>query len=324
MKILLINAVCGVTSTGRICGDIADLAERAGHECKIAYARGNVPERYKKYAMKFGNTADVYAHALLSRLSGKTGFYSLQSTKKLIRQIEEYNPDVIHLHNIHGYYINIKVLFSYLKRAKKPVVWTFHDCWPFTGQCTYFDFSGCEKWKTKCENCTLIHEYPQSFIDRSSKNYREKLEIFNSIDNIHIVTPSKWLAELVKQSFLNKHSVHVIPNGVDLSVFSPKANAFKNKHGLENKKILLGVANIWAARKGISDLFKLNDMLDEQYKLVLVGDLKGQSVPENVLYIPHTDSVEELAEIYTSADFFVNPTYEDNFPTTNLESLACG
>jgi len=325
MKVLFINEVCGITSTGRICTDIASLLEEQGHQCKIAYGRGIVPDKYKKYAVKIGSQADVYLHALGSRIFDNTGFYSISATKNFIKWAEQYNPDVIHLHNLHGYYINIKLLFEHLKRCGKPIVWTLHDCWSFTGHCSYYDFEGCEKWKKGCYSCQLKKEYPASiFTDRSKKNYTQKKELFTGIENLRIVTPSQWLKNQVEQSFLKEYPVSVVNNGIDLEIFKPRKSDFAEKNGIKDKIILLGVANIWAARKGLKDFIKLSEKLDDKYKLVLVGDLRGNKCPENILHIAHTNNPQELAEIYSEADVFLNLTYEDNYPTTNLESIACG
>jgi len=325
MKVLLINTVCGRTSTGRICSDIADILTTQGHECKIAYGVDPVPEKSKKFAVKIGRKADLYSHAISTRIFDNTGFCSTGATKKFIQWVKEYDPDIVHLHNIHGYYINIKILFEYLKETGKPLVWTLHDCWSFTGHCAHYSFQGCSKWITKCFNCPLKKEYPASLvIDNSAKNYLLKKDIFTGLKNITIVTPSMWLAEEVKKSFLKNYSVKVINNGIDLELFKPFCGNFRRKYDLENKKIILGVANIWSKRKGIEDFIKLSKILDENYKIVIVGKLQGDKLPKNTIHIPHTDSQKELAEIYTTADVFVNPTYEDTFPTTNLEALACG
>lgn len=325
MKILMINTVCGITSTGRICADIADLLEKQGHQCKIAYGRGVVPEKCKKYAVKIGGRFNTPLHALGSRIFDNTGFYSKGATKKFIKWAKEYNPDVIHLHNVHGYYINIKLLFEFLKEFKKPVVWTLHDCWAFTGHCSYYDSCQCEKWKTQCSKCPKKKEYPASILsDRSKKNYKLKNELFNGVESLTIVTPSKWLKEQVEQSFIKDCNVKVINNGIDLSMFNPSESDFRKNNGLEGKKIILGVANIWTERKGMNDFIEVSKRLDNNYKIVLVGNLYGQTVPEDIIHIKSTNDQKELAQIYTAADVFVNPTYEDNFPTTNIESLACG
>ena len=324
MKVLQINSVCGVGSTGRIAADIHRVLKQNGHESKIAYGRGEAKGVSPDDTIKIGTDRDIYAHVILSRLTDRTGFYSKSATQKLIRSIEEYNPDVIHLHNIHGYYINIKLLFDYIKKAGKPVVWTLHDCWAFTGHCAHFDYCGCEKWKTECDKCPQLNQYPKSFADSSKRNYLDKKQIFNGINNMTIVTPSKWLEKLVKQSYLGNYNTQVIYNGIDLTVFKPTVSDFRARYGLEDKKIILGVASIWSERKGLDDLIQLSKKLSDDYKIVIVGKLIGDSLPANMLHIKRTDSTKELAEIYSAADVFVNPSYEDNFPTVNIEALACG
>lgn len=325
MKLLQINSTCGFGSTGRIAADILNTVTENGGEGIICYGRGTAPSGVPSY--KTGNETLVKIHGVLSRITDRQGFYSTKATKKLICEIEEYNPDIIHLHNIHGYYLDIRVLFDYLKKCGKPIVWTLHDCWAFTGHCAYFTASGCEKWKTGCGNCPSKKEYPQSLIcDNSEKNYSEKKELFTGLVDMTLVTPSVWLKELAEKSFLSEYPIKVINNGINIDVFKPTESDFRKKYNIENKKIFLGVASVWEERKGLSDLIKLADLLKEDEKLVLVG-LTGKQISElqkGVLGIERTESAEELAEIYSAADVFLNPTYEDNYPTTNLEAIACG
>lgn len=327
MKVLMINSVCGIRSTGRICTDLAEVLEQQGHECKIAYGRETVPEKYQKYAVRIGSDLGVKIHALQSRIFDNTGFGSKKDTERFIEWVKEYNPDVIHLHNLHGYYINIEVLFNYLADANKPVIWTLHDCWSFTGHCAYFSYVGCDKWRTGCNNCIQKKSYPASkFFDRSCKNWLEKKELFTKVKKMTLVTPSKWLAGLVKESYMGKYPVEVIPNGIDLNVFKPTPSDFREKNGLVGKKIILGVASVWDKRKGFDDFIELSKIIDDNTKIVLVGLSKTQlkNLPQNILGIERTNSTKELAEIYTAADVLFNPTYEDNYPTVNLEAQACG
>lgn len=327
MKVLQINSVCGIRSTGRICTDIAQVLEVEGHECKIAYGRENVPEQHQKYAHAITNVWGNRLDGLKTRLFDNAGFNSTRVTKRFVRWMKEYDPDVIHLHNLHGYYINVDVLFRALKQMDKPVVWTLHDCWSFTGHCSHFSVAKCEKWKSSCYNCLQTRIYPASFgFDRSKKNHEEKKKAFTGINKMTIVTPSQWLADLVKQSFLKEYDVQVIPNGIDLDVFRPTEGNFREKHGLLDKKIVLAVASAWGKNKGLYDLFKLADLLRDEYRVVIVG-LKPEQmklVPENVTGITRTNNTQELAHIYTTADIFVNPTYQDTYPTVNLEAQACG
>ena len=328
MKILMINSVCGIRSTGRICTDLADALTEQGHEVKIAYGRENVPEKYRKYAVRIGSDTDVKLHCLRARLLDDTGYGSRRATERFIGWVKEFDPDVIHLHNIHGYYINIELLFRYLASAKKRVIWTLHDCWTFTGHCPHFEYEKCSKWKTGCFDCPKDkREYPaRLFFDNSRSNWKRKKKLFTAVKDMTIVTPSQWLADLVKQSYLKKYPVRVIHNGIDTSVFRPAKSRFREEHGLEDKKLLLGVASTWHDRKGLGDFIKLSHMLDDSYKIILVGLSKKQleTLPENILGITRTNSTKELAEIYTAADMFLNLTYEDNYPTVNLEAQACG
>lgn len=325
MKILQINSTCGFGSTGRIAVDILNTVAENGGEGLICYGRGNAESSIPSY--KIGSETLVKIHGALSRVTDRQGFYSTSATKALVGKIKEYNPDIIHLHNIHGYYLDIRVLFNYLKKCGKPIVWTLHDCWAFTGHCAYFTVSGCEKWKTGCNNCPSKKEYPQSLLfDSSEKNYNEKKELFTGLTNLTLVTPSVWLKELVKESFMREYPVKVINNGINTDIFKPTESDFRKKYGVEDKKIFLGVASVWEERKGLGDLIKTAKLLNENEILVIVGLTGAQisQMPKNVIGIERTQSAKELAEIYTESDVFLNPTYEDNYPTTNLEAIACG
>lgn len=325
MKVFQINTVCGVGSTGRIATDLYHVLKKEGHSCCIAYGRGKAPADVDSY--KIGSTADFYLHTFFSRLTDGEGLFSEGATRRLLKKIQEYDPDIIHLHNIHGHYLNYPILFHFLQKYHKPVVWTLHDCWAFTGHCAYFDYVGCQLWQEGCQNCPQLKSYPQSYgIDHSAENYARKKELFTGIERLHIVTPSQWLADLVKKSFLKEYPVTVIHNGIDTSVFTPTESDFRKQHGLENKKILLGVASPWTPRKGLQDFIKLAPMLPENWKIVLVGLSKRQlaHLPSDILGLERTNNTKELAQIYTAADVFFNPTYEDNYPTTNLEAIACG
>ena len=323
----MINSVCGIRSTGRICTDLADALTAQGHEVKIAYGRETVPEKSRKYAVRIGSNTDNKLHGLRSRLFDDTGFGSKRATKRFIEWVKSYDPDVVHLHNIHGYYINIELLFRYLAEAEKPVIWTLHDCWSFTGHCAYFDYAECDRWKTGCHNCPQKKEYPSSMlVDRSKKNWEAKKKLFTAVKDMVFVTPSEWLAEILGQSYFGKYPVKVINNDIDLSVFRPTEGDFREKNGLTGKKMLLGVASVWDRRKGLKDYIKLSEKLDDNYRIVLVGLSEEQikQLPENVIGISRTNNTKELAEIYTAADYFLNLTYEDNYPTVNLEAQACG
>ena len=327
MKILQINSVCGIRSTGRICTDLAEVLEQNGHECKIAYGREIVPEKYQKYAVRIGDDFDVKIHALQSRFFDNAGFGSRLATEQFIEWVRKYNPDVIHLHNLHGYYINIEILFNYLAKVDKPIIWTLHDCWAYTGHCAYYSYVKCDKWKVGCFNCSHKKSYPSSLLfGQSKQNWIKKKTLFTSVKNMILVTPSKWLANEVKQSFLSKYPVKVIPNGIDLNVFKPTPSNFREKNGLVGKKIILGVACIWDARKGLNDFVELSKILDDNYKIVLVGlsEKQKKELPKNILKIAKTNNIQELAEIYSAADVFFNPSREETMGLTTVEAMACG
>ena len=325
MRILMINVVCGIRSTGRICTDLAAALEAHGHEVKIAYGREEVPEKFQKYAVRIGTDLDVRLHGLKARLLDGCGFGSKKATERFVEWIKEYDPDVIHLHNIHGYYINIEILFDYLRTCEKKIIWTLHDCWAFTGHAAYCEAAGCEKWINGCFNCPKKGDYPKSYIDNSKNNWIKKMQLFTGIEALQIVTPSMWLSDMVKESILSEYPVTVIHNGIDTSVFKPTKSEIRNKLGLKGKKIVLGVAALWEPRKGLNDFYRLSKMLSDKFCIILVGLSKNQiaRLPKKIIGIERTNSAEELAELYSEADVYVNPTYEDNYPTTNLEAIAC-
>lgn len=326
MKVLMINSVCGIGSTGRICTDIADALIADGHECKIAYGRSFVPEKYKDISYRIGGEFAVRLNGVKARLFDNEGFNAKRATKKLVNWIKTYNPDVIHLHNLHGYYLNVKILFDYLKTCGKKIVWTLHDCWSFTGHCSYFTLVKCEQWQSHCSYCPQKNSYPKAFRSKAKKNFDKKRNAFTGVPDLTIVTPSKWLADLVEKSFLKEYPIEVINNGIDLTVFKPTESDFREKHGLQDKKIILGVASVWDRRKGLDDFFELAKLISDDYRIVLVGlnDKQLKRLPKNVIGVKRTNSVEELAGLYSTADVLFNPTYEDNYPTVNLEAQACG
>ncbi|MCW4469575.1 glycosyltransferase [Flavobacterium sp. MFBS3-15] len=325
MRILQINTIVNSGSTGRIAEDIGKVAMAEGHESYIAYGRGDRPSASE--LIKIGTDLDVYGHVALTLLLDKHGFGSKKATRKFIKEIEAIKPDVIGLHNIHGYYLNIELLFNYLAKKEIPVIWTLHDSWAYTGHCTFYESVDCEKWQTHCHNCPKTQQYPKSlWVDNSRANYTSKKYLFNLPENVRLVTPSEWLAGEVRQSYL-KHPVECIYNGVDLEVFTPNGSIpVKYAEVVLGKKIVLGVASTWDARKGMDDFVKLSSMLPENFRIVLIGLSEKQikEIPDSILGIARTENVEELAAWYGGADVFVNPTYQDNFPTTNIEALACG
>ena len=325
MRVVQINSVCGIGSTGRIVADLCRTLYEEGHECLVGYGRGLAPQDIT--SLRMGSCMSVYFHAFMTRVTDKTGHYSVYATKNLINKLINYQPDVIHIHNLHGYYINIELLFKYINEAKIPVVWTLHDCWAFTGHCAYFDYIGCTKWETGCYKCALKREYPTSIIFDSSRwNFITKSNLFTSIEKLTIVTPSVWLSTLVKKSFLMNYPVRIINNGIDLGIFKPTNSNFRERYNLHSKFIVLAVAYNWDKRKGLDDVIELSRILDNRYKIIIVGLLKKQisRLPSCILGMERTVNINELTEIYSSADVLVNPTKEDNFPTVNMEAMACG
>lgn len=321
MKLLQIDSCLVKGSTGRITESIAQLAQSRGWECFIIHGARFVKRPSCMADMQSVSVVGEYMHFFEGLFFDNHGLSSRCATQKVVKYIKEIKPDIIQMHCIHGYYLNYKILFNYLNQTNIPVVWTFHDCWAFTGHCAHFIRVGCEKWKKECHDCPSTKKYPKSLFDFSKRNYNIKKQLFTSCDNLHIVPVSGWLAGLTKQSFFSKKDIHVIRNGVDLSVFKPA------KHCFESKFRILGVSGVWTKSKGIEDFFKLRDILDiEKYEILLVGLSKEQlkHLPNGIIGIEHTESLEELAILYSTSDVFVNLTYADTFPTVNLESLACG
>ncbi len=329
MKILQINTVCGKSgSVGRITADLYRYIRQNDMQAYVAYSRGRAYNIQIEDGIKIGSTFTNYLDGFLSRIFDCCGFNSRIATLNLIKKIDSVNPDIIHLHNLHGYYINVKILFKYIKKSGIKVVWTLHDCWPFTGHCCYFDYAKCDKWTYGCENCKEKASYPKSYLDFSKRNYAKKKSVFTSIDKdkLVFVTPSKWLKGVVENSFLKDYRVEVIENGINSSDFTYAESSIKSELGILGKKVILGVANKWDRRKGLRDLTALLSRLGDGYRLIAVGvdEEQKSSLPKNAIGISSTNSVKELAQFYSIADVFVNPTYEDNYPTTNMEAQSCG
>lgn len=324
MRILQINAV-PYGSTGRIMFQLADAVEQDGGEalCTAGFT-------WKKCSRPdFFITSNIFEksfHTWMARFTGRIGCFSRRATRNLLRTIDSFQPDVIHMHNLHCWFVNLPMLFGYLKGKKIPVVWTFHDCWPITGHCPHFIGIGCEKWKQGCFACPLHRAYPQSYVDASKTMYRLKKKWFTGVENLTIVTPSHWLGDLVKESFLKDYPVDVIPNGIDLRVFRPWENDVKTRYGIEDKHLLLGVSYAWDSKKGLDVFLELQKRLGDNYRIMLVGtdEQTDKQLPPGIISVHRTDSQQELAELYSAADVFVNPTREDNLPTVNMEALACG
>lgn len=310
-----INVTANWGSTGKIAEGIGIAAMKEGWESAIAYGRYMNPSQSD--LIKVGNQRDVYLHYARARFFDGEGLGSECATKELIRHIKEYGPDVIHLHNIHDHWLNYPLLFEYLAKTDIPIVWTFHDCWAFTGHCPHFENIGCMKWKTECHRCPQI---PRFSLDKSSRNFHLKKHLLSALkDRLTIVPVSRWLANYVGQSFLGDCRTEVVNNGVDLSVFCPDSRVRK-------RKMILGVSNVWPDYKGLPDFIKLRQLLPADVEITLVGLSEKQinELPEGIHGIRRTANVGELVELYREASVFVNPTRNDTFPTVNLEALACG
>ena len=326
MRVLFINTVYGKGSTGRIIKDLGNSIVKNGGEFCVAFGRGECGDDINFY--RIGNKKDYMLHALLSRFTDRSGFYSANPTKKLIKFIKQYNPDIIHLHNLHGYYINIKILFEYLKNEYKgKIVWTLHDCWAFTGHCTYFTYAKCNKWQKECFSCTEKNSYPQSLVmDNSRKNYLEKKDLFSGIPNLNVITVSDWLKSEVEKSFLNQYPVRRIYNGVDLAKFSPTQTDVREKYNCENKKLILLVSDGWDERKGYSKFIETAKKSPADWQYIVVGLSKTQisEMPQNVIGLERTWNQQELIDLYSAADLFFNPSVEETFGLVTVEAMACG
>ena len=325
--ILHINSSINYGSTGKIAEQIGLRAMQQGWESYIAHGRYINPSASK--AIQVGDKWDWWYHAFMTRLTDGHGLFSKCATRKFIKQVAKIKPDIIHLHNIHGYYLNYKLLFKYLKSVNVPVVWTLHDCWTMTGHCSHFANAKCYRWQTACFDCPQKKEYPTSLVlDRSRKNYIEKKSLFSSVDNLTLVPVSTWLAGVVKDSFLKDANVSVIRNGIDVQMFTPcDTTSLVEQYDLHGKHVILGVASPWSDKKGWSDFLQLHTKLsNEKYQVVLIGLSEAQKshLPKGIVGLCRTNSTAELAAWYSLADAFVNMTYEDSYPTTNLEAISCG
>lgn len=327
MKLLQINSTANWGSTGRIAEQIGNVAISLGWDSYIAY--GRYANKSNSRLIKIGDKVDSAWHLMCARLFDCQGLCSRKATKRLVEQIEHIKPDLIHLHNIHGYYLNYEILFKYLRNTGIPVVWTLHDCWTFTGHCAHFSYDKCEKWKKECKECPLKGEYPSSLLlDRSRKNFLCKKSLFSSLENMAVVSVSKWLDSMVDASFLTDKQRHVIYNGIDVKVFSPMTDIdeLREKYNLQNKKVLIGVASVWDKYKGYDDYLRLHEMLPDNTQLIMVGLSEKQlnALPEGIIGLQRTQNVEELVKLYSLADIVLNLSYQETFGLTTVEGFACG
>lgn len=392
-RILLINSVLGIGSTGKIVADYAEHFIQKGFDVKVAYGRGTVDRRYQKIAVRIGSPLNPFIHVVRSRLFDESGWGSLIATKRFIRWAEAYNPDIIWLHNLHGYYLNLPTFFNWLKtRPQTKIILTLHDCWLFTGHCSHFSNSHCEQWKSGCQKCPAHYRhrllYPKTFFTpKCQRNFKRKKALFDGISNLQIVTPSEWLKEEAQKGFFSRFSMQTIHNQINHGVFYPRGRGLRGRFGLNGTIAVLSVANVWTKNKGLEDLICLADNLDSRFSLVMVGlsaknvdwmkqrlsrrsylykkhsdyvefvfspdfnakerpEFQSQVIPENptlmakalrtseefgfprgvtrILCFGPTRDQNFLAELYSSADVFVNCTHEDNYPTVNLEAISCG
>lgn len=329
MRIVQINSVPNL-STGTVMLENHKRYLAEGHESWRMWGRGREAEN--EYEFKFGTNLGVKIDVLETRIVGRPGFHSKAATKQLLAKLNEIKPDLVHLHNIHGYYVNVEMLFEWLSQNDCMVEWTLHDCWAFTGHCAYFTYAQCDQWKTGCacsNDCPQIRAYPKTFSSSSAKwSYARKKQVFSSLasDRMKLITPSRWLADLTRQSYLSKYPVEVIYNTIDSSVFHRRDSDFRSRYQLTGQYIVLGVASVWDDRKGLVDLLRLKEDLGKAVSVVLVGLSRKQlkMLPDGVLGFERTSSQQELAEIYSAVDLFFNPTREDNYPTTLLEAESCG
>ena len=323
--LLQINVASNKGSTGKIAENIGLTAMKEGWKSYIFHGV-RYAGKTKLNDISTNSSLSEFFHYIISLLFDAHGRASFLSTRRLIKKIKKIKPDIIHLHNIHGYYINYNVLFGALQKLNIPVLWTLHDCWSFTGHCVYFDRIGCSKWKSQCQLCAQSCSYPKSILDFSKRNFLHKKKIFTSINNLTIIPVSFWLSGLVNDSFLSSYNRYVIHNGIDLSIFKPTESILRSKLGLSNKKVILGVDDGYGVRKGLDDFIHLSLYLGADFQIILIGVTESDKskISNSIIALDRTSNQKELVEYYSMADVYVNPTYEDNFPTTNIEALACG
>lgn len=324
MRIAHINTYFDRGGTSRVMCGIVAAASAAGHECMVAAGRGVPVDGVECY--RIGSDAETLLNAVSARLLDNDGFAAHRATRRLVDRLDAFCPDVIHLHNLHGYYLDVELLFDYLRRRMKRVVWTLHDCWAMTGHCAFFTALGCNEWESGCRDCRHIGAYPRCITaGRPAHNFDAKKRVFSGISNLCITTPSEWLAGLVEKSYLSDYETVVIPNGVDLNRFAPRKSSFRERYGIGSRTMLLGVASKWQPAKGLDDFIALASILGEEYAIVMVGvDNKlKRRLPPRIIATPALGT-EELAEAYTAADLLLNLSREESFGLVTLESLACG
>jgi len=331
MRVLVINSVYGIGSTGRIARAVAENDTSPNDEIRYAYGRADyVPKAMRVEAYKIGNSFGNKIHALFTRFFDMhgTGLCSYCATKRFLRLADKYNPDLLWIHNLHGYYLNFELLFKWIKtRPHMKVKWMLHDCWAFTGHCSHYTRTGCKRYKTQCFDCPQRHDYPKSlFISNARRNFESKRRSFLGVKNLTLVIPSDWLAAQVRSGFLKDYPIEMRRHTIDRMVFKPTKSDFRAKHGLEGKKMILCVASQWDNAKGFPDVLRLASIVSGDWRIVMVGLEQRQidRLPPNILGFRRTNSTKELAEIYSATDWFFNPTHEDIYSMTNMEAAACG
>ncbi|MCE5344313.1 MAG: glycosyltransferase [Eubacteriales bacterium] len=332
MRVAHINVTSGL-STGRVATGIGEVLEDLGHKALLCYSRGYPPENIPGF--RIGNTVDMWLHALGARLWDRAGFFSRGATRRLVRQLRLYKPDIVHLHNLHGYYLDIRTLFGYLAEAGVPVVWTLHDCWAFTGHCAYYTIAECDRFTLGCGHCPQLSAYPAAlWVDQSTRNWQQKRAAYAAVPNLMLVTPSVWLGREARRSFLGKRAIRVIPNGIDLTQFRPcdepeLLSDVVKRYGLKElagKHMLLSVASTWDERKGLTDLVELSKRLREDMMIVVLGLTERQrgELPATMLGLGSTQNIRELRALYAAADVCMSLSHEETQGMTLLEALACG
>lgn len=327
MRVYQLNTFCGIKSTGRIAWEICKLVLQDGGDVRFGFGSEEPSSEAAPYAYRTAGKLDRKVHGAIRKLLDGEGYGSLLATRALIRDIKAFQPDLIHLHNIHGAYLHLPALFRYFATVDIPIVWTLHDCWPFTGHCAYFDASGCDRWLTECHHCPSLAQYPIcQGLDGSRRNHRMKKKVLSKPRNMTFVVPCQWLQGYLVRSHLGHYPCRVIYNGVNLSQFRPVASDLRQRYNIGDRKIVLSVASDWDERKGLPYLEEAARQLGRDYCFVVIGLSEQQvaALPEGMLGLTHTANVEELAAWYSAADCFANPTLEDNMPMVNLEALACG
>lgn len=326
LKLLQIN-LGNYGSTGTIMANIGEIVEQLGGQSYYAFPDSRTNrKKFVKNSILIGTRLERNIHLKLAYYTGLNGYFSILSTYRFLRKVDSIKPDIIHLHNLHNCYINLPILFKYLKKRKIPVVWTLHDCWAFTGQCAHFSAVGCNKWKTGCYSCPQYMLYPDSNVDRTKYMYLKKQRWFTGIPNLTLITPSRWLAGCVGESFLSEYTVKVIQNGIDLEVYKPTESSFREKYQCEDKFIILGVSFGWTERKGLDVFVELALILPGEFQVVLVGVSEEQKklFPEKYITLGITSNVKELVEIYSAANVLLNPSKEETMGLVTVEALACG